>query len=130
MCFGSSDMRGAAPTGLDTPKPARISSIASRGEREQTTSSPVPKSQSKPWEVRSKYKSKEKSKEGEEDEGYGESHGLSLAAKGRKRGERLEEEVPGYDPVHGRDVKETGIAQGNLGGPLGGGAGMALSSGF
>ena len=53
-----------------------------------------------------------------------------MAAKARKREQRLKEEFPDYDPVHGREVKETGLVQGGLGGPLGGGAGMTMSGGF
>jgi hypothetical protein len=55
---------------------------------------------------------------------------LSLAAKARKREERLKEEFPDYDPVHGRSVRQTGMVQGSLGGALGGGAGMAMSGGM
>jgi len=55
---------------------------------------------------------------------------LSLAAKARKRDERLKEEFPDYDPVHGRSVREMGLVQGGLGGPLGGGAGMAMGGGL
>jgi len=110
MCFGRSDLRGAAPTGLD--KPARLASITSRDEK---STAPDPRSKAR------------KEGEGGEAEGYGESYELSLAAKRRKREEKLKKgEGTEYDPVHGRQVKGTGLVQGNLGGPLGGGAGMAL----
>lgn len=55
---------------------------------------------------------------------------LALAAKRRKTEQRLKEEFPDYDPQYGRSVRESGMVQGNLGGPLGGGAGMAMSGGI
>ena len=43
---------------------------------------------------------------------------LSLAAKARKREQRLKEELPDYEPGHGRSVREAGWVQGMLGRPM------------
>jgi hypothetical protein len=72
MCFGSSDLRGAAPTGLD--KPARVASITSRDEKEQKAAIPNAKSQSKPWEVKMKPKKMGEKDKGDGEDEYGESY--------------------------------------------------------
>ncbi|KAG4412283.1 hypothetical protein IFR04_014584 [Cadophora malorum] len=62
------------------------------------------------------------------DDDYGESMGLSMHAKHQKM---IREAYPeGNVPEELKTFKETGMCQGALGGPVGGGVGMAMSSGI
>ncbi|KAE8451331.1 hypothetical protein EG329_003960 [Mollisiaceae sp. DMI_Dod_QoI] len=108
MCFGSRSLRGPA----ESP-PARTYPIDNGAGSDDLTST------NDNYDMKSNGSSKKES---------GESLGLDLFARRQKR---LKEAYPdGNIPEGMQRLHESGMVQGNLGGPLGGGAGMAMSGAF
>ncbi|KAH9204614.1 hypothetical protein DL95DRAFT_113864 [Leptodontidium sp. 2 PMI_412] len=108
MCFGRTK------TSSESPIPSRVPASDGPPNNEKTR---IPTTANKK-STTPKFK----------DDEYGESMGLSMHAKHQKM---IREAYPdGNVPEELRRFKETGMVQGALGGPIGGGAGMDTSGGF